>query len=526
MHGWIDQQSADEEEKQAQPPEEQQPTAFTKMVEEKVTAAVAAPPARPPTICEVPEDLAEGNEGAYIPKVVCIGPLFDSKRGTATMLRLERYKWRCVRRLVTAAVAAGHRHRGGGGGAVGGDGAPEDSAGQDAWSAEQHAPLLRQCFYTMMRLVPRIRASYYHSTSGSGSIVSSCSEDGGINVNNVGDEHLALTMLLDGCFVLRRLLMYALAGGHQDDGGDYDDDRAVRFGRCWVWGTVKRDLLLLSNQVPFFVVRRLFKLLIRRGSESDDVLVQCGLKLFGSLHPRPLHSSPMSPRDVHHLLHLFYLSVDLPPASSSAAHHSSSSAAEPASELLTWWVPCAKELEEAGVKFKPRTEHAGGARSFLDVSFRGGALEIPPLQLFDYSAPLFRNLVALEQTYPGAPGRVTAYAIFMDCLVKTPEDVRILHRAGVLLNHMNGDRDDAALGFFSGLCAQAHTAAGRNYLAGVMEDVNRYQSGRWPKWRAALARDYFTNPWVTTAVVAGAIGVALTIVQTFYAVYPYYNPRN
>jgi len=189
-------------------------------------------------------------------------------------------------------------------------------------------------------------------------------------------------------------------------------------------------------------------------------------------------------------------------------------------------VPCAKELEEAGVKFKPRTEHAGGARSFLDVSFRGGALEIPPLQLFDYSAPLFRNLVALEQTYPGAPGRVTAYAIFMDCLVKTPEDVRILHRAGVLLNHMNGDRDDAALGFFSGLCAQAHTAAGRNYLAGVMEDVNRYQSGRWPKWRAALARDYFTNPWVTTAVVAGAIGVALTIVQTFYAVYPYYNPRN
>ena len=372
MHGWIDQQSAEEEEKQAQPPEEQQPTAFTKMVEEKVTAAVAAPPARPPTICEVPEDLAEGNEGAYIPKVVCIGPLFDSKRGTAAMLRLERYKWRCVRRLVTAAVAAGRCHRGGGGGADGGDGAPEYSAGQDAWSAEQHAPLLRQCFYTMMRLVPRIRASYYHSTSGSGSIVSSSSEDGGINVNNVGDEQLALTMLLDGCFVLRFRLKYAPAGGHQDDGGD-DDDRAVRFGRFWVYGTVKRDLLLLSNQVPFFVVRRLFKLLIRRGSERDDVLVQCRLNLFGSLHPRALHSSPVSPRDVHHLLHLFYLSIDLPPAAGAAAHHSfSSSAAEPPSELLTWWVPCTKELEDSGVKLRPRRDPAAG--SFLDVRFRGGAL--------------------------------------------------------------------------------------------------------------------------------------------------------
>jgi hypothetical protein len=81
---------------------------------------------------------------------------------------------------------------------------------------------------------------------------------------------------------------------------------------------------------------------------------------------------------------------------------------------------CAKELEEAGVRFRARVK----AKTFLDVSFHGGGvLEIPPLQLYDSSEALFRNLIAFEQTYLDTPGHVTSYAIFMDCLIKTPEDM-------------------------------------------------------------------------------------------------------
>ncbi|KAG2582592.1 UPF0481 protein At3g47200-like isoform X2 [Panicum virgatum] len=482
--------------------QKQEPTKYiTKMMEEKVSTAIPERSPQPPTICEVPEDIAEGNEGAYIPKVVCIGPLFDSKRETASMLRLERYKWRCVRKFIVG------RHRAAG--------TLESAA---VWSAEVHAPLLRECFDEMMRLVPRIRASY--------SSISLSSNKRDTNVFG-DDEKLALNMLLDGCFVLHRLLKYARTG---NGGGDDHDDWTLLFGRCWVWGTVKRDLLLLSNQVPFFVVRKLFKLLGSNAGEGEDVLVHGGLQFFSSLHPQPLHSAPIACHDVHHLLHLLYLSIDLPPPpppddspESNKQPWHAAAAAVPSSEL-TRWVPCAKELEEAGVRFRPRKR--GAAKSFLDVSFRGGVLEIPPLQLFDYSVPLFRNLIAFEQTYPTTPGRVTAFAIFMDCIVKTSEDVRILHRSGVLVNHMNGERDATALGFFTGLCTEAHTSADRNYLAGVMEEVVRYQRGRWPQWRAALVRDYFKNPWVTTAVVAGAIGLALTALQTFYSVYGYYKPHN
>ncbi|CAL5092689.1 unnamed protein product [Urochloa decumbens] len=475
--------------------QQQEPKDFAKMLGD-VSTAIPERGAVPPSICEVPEDLAEGNKAAYIPKVVCIGPLFDSLRGTASMLRLERYKWRCLRTLIVGRgpAAAG----------------PTTTTLDDpaaGWSAEVHAPVLRRCFNRMVRLVPRIRASYGTVSSSSG---------GGGGGMNGDDEKLALHMLLDGCFILHRLLKYA----RPENGGGDRDDWSLLFGRCWVWGTVKRDLLLLSNQVPFVVVRKLFKLLVGEGSGGEDVLVAGGLNFLSSLHPRPLHSAPIDCRGVHHLLHLLYLSIDLPPSQQPRRQHQHL----PPSEL-TRWVPCAKELEEAGVKLKPRATNK--AKSFLDVGFRGGVLEIPPLRLFDYSEPLFRNLIAFEQTYPATASRVTAYAIFMGCLVKTPDDVRILHRRGVLENHMNGagrDDDSALVGFFAGLCAEAHTSADRDHLATVMVEVVRYQSGRWPQWRAALKRDYFSNPWAIAAVVAAATGLALTVLQTFYSVYTYYKP--
>lgn len=83
----------------------------------------------------------------------------------------------------------------------------------------------------------------------------------------------------------------------------------------------------------------------------------------------------------------------------------------------------------------------------------------------DYSEPLFRNLITFEQTRPFTPGHVTAYAIFMDSLVTSPEDMRLLLIiSSVLVNQMNGERD-ATTGFFGRLCTEAHLDADRNYLA-------------------------------------------------------------
>ncbi|KAF7044249.1 hypothetical protein CFC21_053506 [Triticum aestivum] len=324
---------------------------------ENVSIAIPERFADPPSICEVPEELTEGSNGAYIPKVVCIGPLFDSKRKTDRMARLEHYKWCCVRKFIVGGLH------------------PPAAAGtseSEAWSPAVHEPLLRECMDTMTRLLPRIRASYNRMSSS----------------KDTSDEELATNVLLDGCFILQRLLKYArMAKRSSREGNDEDDDWAQLIGRKWVWGTVKRDLLVLGNQVPFFVIQKLFKHLGRKSKSNicdgerdgdNDILLYDGLQLFSSFHPRPLHASPIARHDVHHLLHLFYLSIDLP--RSSPWHRDSTRGQGPPQRKsalppdLTWWAPSAKDLDAAGVRIRARDD--GTATSFLDLKFHRGVLEI------------------------------------------------------------------------------------------------------------------------------------------------------
>ncbi|CAN6373002.1 unnamed protein product [Urochloa humidicola] len=448
---------------------------------------------QPPTIYRVPQEIKSGYEDAYLPFAVKIGPLTPyryRKGGDNQYERLEDYKWCCVQRLF------GRHHL------------PQEP--------ERTRALLGRCLNSLRSLEPRIRASYPRDQR---------------SISYINGKDLLCDVLLDGCFILHRLLKYASiakregaaasapevqASGGMDE--EEDDDWTQVFGRCWVWGFVTYDLLLLENQIPFFIVESLFHHLRTNPDESSDILVSGALRLFRSLRPQPLHSSRIACRDVHHLLHLFYQSVDLPATTPEPVDNLRRYGMPPSE--LSQWMPCATELEEAGIKFRARQ----GASSFLDVRFDSGILEIPMLQLYDYSEHLLRNMIAFEQTYPLTPGRFTAYAMFMDCLVASSEDVRLLQLRGVVMNQMNGVRDKDQTGFFSRLCHGVHMAADRNYLGGVIAEVNKYQQARWPRWRVALVRNYFSNPWVATSLAAAVFLLALAFIQTFFAAYSYFKP--
>jgi hypothetical protein len=280
---------------------------------------------------------------------------------------------------------------------------------------------------------------------------------------------------------------------------------------------VTRDLLLLENQIPFFVIRELFQQL-RNEDESEELLVSGSLRLFRTLRPQMLHNSSITCDDVHHLLHLFYLSVGLP-TTDRQQHSRHRQSGELLSELPQW-IPCAKELKEAGIRFKMRKN----ATSFLDIKFARGVLEIPQLELDDFSESMFRNLIAFEQTYPDTAWDVSTYAFFMNCLVTSPEDMRILGLRGILVNHLNSRRS-IAWRFFSDIVAQVHWSAD-NYLVGIMGAVNKYRDSRRHKWRAALVRNYFTNPWVIMSVLAALLLLALAVLQSFFTVYRHFKPPN
>ncbi|KAF7099188.1 hypothetical protein CFC21_100859 [Triticum aestivum] len=461
-----------------------------------------------PTIYKVPKELKRGDEDeGYEPVAVSIGPFTKSVNSTA---QLENYKWCCVRQLL--------------------------SSHQNHPDSDVPEGLLKSCLENMKRLEPDIRAAYSEDVEGDSDV-------------------LAVSMLLDGCFILQRLLKATRVGekeatsvgsenrsmkrgfpssffesslgstSSRQENIAQDDDWTQVFGRVRVWQLVATDLLLLENQIPFFVLIKLFELLWSGDGEPQDTLVKGSLRLFRSLCPHMLQRSAANSEidyrgvHVHHLLHLFYLSViqdQAPP------NNFDQSVSLFVLDLdLPQWMPCAKELMEAGVKFRKGKKED----SFLDIKFNShkGILKIPPLRFYDFSDKLFRNLIAFEQTYPDTSGDITTYAIFMDCLVNTPEDMLILHLRHIIVNQINVEQD--ASRFFNTNCAQVVRSSRYNeYLKNLMKDVNDYRGSRLNKWRATLARKYFRNPCVTMSVLAGVLLLNMTMLQTFFTVYPYFYP--
>ncbi|XP_038988797.1 UPF0481 protein At3g47200-like [Phoenix dactylifera] len=335
------------------------------------------------------------------------------------------------------------------------------------------------------------------------------------------------------------------------------------------------DLLKLENQIPFFIIQLLFDRL--KACEDGQInLVNLACGLFKGILPEESESfkksENKSPGEYHHLLHLFYSSripSEKPAVSTSApgeaAPSQGASTSAPTStsasgcilELMKCkckkaevdpsrrsptsapkWIPSATELDRAGVKFERKEQ----TDSFLNINFqrremkitpllclrklylmfRSGRMEIPQLPIYDYTGPLFRNLIAFEQCYFDTEMYITIYALFMDCIIDQAEDVRLLHLKGILEHKLSNDQEVADL--FNQLGSQIHYVWEKNYLANQIEEVNSFYEVKWHKWLAALRRDYLGNPWATISVLAAIFLLLLTVEQAVFSALSYFHP--
>nr|XP_029118303.1 UPF0481 protein At3g47200-like [Elaeis guineensis] len=242
---------------------------------------------------------------------------------------------------------------------------------------------------------------------------------------------------------------------------------------------------------------------------------------------KPFNRNP--PDEYHHLLHLFY-----------SSRTPSENPAESTYTPPPKWIPNAMELDRAGVKFKKKKPPADNFLNItferrkmkitpllrllkLCLTFRSGRMEIPPLQIYDYTGPLFQNLIAFEQCYDNTQMHITIYALFMDCIIDQAEDVRLLHLEGILEHKLSSDQAVAEL--FNKLGCQVYFDSKKNYLANQIEKVNKFYDSKWHKWLAALRRDYLSNPWAIISVLAAIFLLLLTVEQAVFSALSYIHHR-
>ncbi|KAJ6944588.1 hypothetical protein NC652_009835 [Populus alba x Populus x berolinensis] len=309
--------------------------------------------------------------------------------------------------------------------------------------------------------------------------------------DNLRAEEFVEMVLLDCSF----LIMFLRKRCSDDDRGKTTDRI---FNKPWMKEDIMFDLCLLENQLPFFIVEDLFKLSkiknTREGEEYSMTNVTGDLlsSAWGSWAPKKIKLSKAK-----HFVD--FLRICQKPAEQMQPK-----------KLETLTAPSVAELHRAGIKFK-----LGSSKNSLDIKFDAneGTLEIPLLEIGNRTEILFRNLQAFELCNCDSPDRyVRDYIAMLSFLVTSAKDVEILVKSEILRNSL-GDNHAVSI-LFRNLSKENVINANHFYFSGVVEDLNKYYGKRGHNWEAFLERNSFRNPWIIISVVAAAVLVILTIIQT------------
>ncbi|KAJ0793032.1 hypothetical protein HanOQP8_Chr01g0025101 [Helianthus annuus] len=311
----------------------------------------------------------------------------------------------------------------------------------------------------------------------------------------IESEQFLNMMLVDSCFIIQLLL--------RETGETDFSKKSVPIQR-WMLPVLQRDLIMLENQLPMFVLNKVYDLTSSSSTCEAMGLKELALQYFEPMIYKDLDTPKngalaMEEGDGRsHLLELFRASICPTEVSQSKF---------PVKEPHMF--RSVSELKESGVKVK-KAENCQP----LDVSFKRGILKIAPVNMDDYRFTLFRNMVAFEQCHYGCKPHVTAYVFFLDRLINSGEDIGLLHYSGVLQHTLGGNKSAAKL--VNNLCKEVAGAADDSYLRDVLWKINCYCNDGWHQKRAKLKHEYFYNVWVSIATIAAILVIYLTILQTVW----------
>ncbi|KAK7320521.1 hypothetical protein VNO77_30070 [Canavalia gladiata] len=313
-------------------------------------------------------------------------------------------------------------------------------------------------------------------------------------------------MILDGCFMLEIL------GANESVPDDYADNDPIfgEHGKLYVMPYIKRDMLVLENQLPMKILHILIEIETNT-TQEDEWLNKQILNFFT---PGSFQIGRSIGKCIH-ILDVFRKSLiqqgpthptPIPKATNSLANVYKWFREERGDDIMR----SATELHDAGIRFKKSKTNSLG-----DVSFDQGLLRLPTMVVDDTTQCMFLNLIAFERLHVGAGNEITSYIFFIDTIIDDEMDVALLHRRGILINALGNDKDVAKL--FNSLSKDISVDL-HPVFDMVQMSMNNYCKKPWNKWRANLIHTYFRNPWAIVSLIAAILLFTLTIIQTLYTI--------
>lgn len=322
-------------------------------------------------------------------------------------------------------------------------------------------------------------------------------------LNYLSKSELVEMMVLDGLFIIQVFSKFEHFAENSDD---------AIFNSEWILPQLRLDFLRLENQIPFFVLQKLFDMSkpSREDTNQCSSLGKAALNFFNYVLEQ--RSGEVLERYFNvggvHLLGLFHFTFtsnipDPPPENDSQSV-----------ELIG----TVKKLHHAGIKFKKSK-----ATSFLDIRFCNGVLEIPHVIVDDYNIHILLNFVAFEQCYIHCHNHISTYAAFMNCLIRRPEDATLLIDKNIIENYLGSDEELTQ--FFNNMSKDVGFSVIGSYLQQVFRDVNEHCNNVWNVRWAGFMLKYFKTPWSFMSASAVLIALLLTVIQTVLSIFEFNGPQ-
>ncbi|CAN6978625.1 unnamed protein product [Brassica rapa subsp. trilocularis] len=256
---------------------------------------------------------------------------------------------------------------------------------------------------------------------------------------------------------------------------------------------INRDLILLENQIPFFILEKLF----------DPTVSKLRKKTFHQLTIKHFEFQDEKGSDAkfrHFTDLLRRVRVETVP------DHAFERCYESMYQMYN-----ADKLDGGGIKF----EAVENPLSVL-VTFEKGVLKIPKFLADDDAEITIRNIMALEQChYPlikkkkKKNSHVSDYIMFLDFLIDTKKDVSLLVEKGIITDWLGNHGSVAKM--VNKLCLGVLDNG--SFYSDIATKVIKHYGNSCNKSRSILRRVYFSNLWRGTATLVAAFLLLLSLIQ-------------
>ncbi|XP_050282417.1 UPF0481 protein At3g47200-like [Quercus robur] len=424
------------------------------------------------SIYRVPKKLRRVNKEAYTPKLISIGPLHH---GENELCAMEMLKLRYLREFC---YRTGKDHK------------------DIASVIEANELKIRRCYDEIF---------------------------------DISSEDFVKMVLLDSAFIIEHFLKSTVcrenesnASGEAGSNGKEDRNDCIT-STPLLRKHITQDLLLLENQLPFFILDELYaKNFNPEQNKYGSFLMLVSKYLFPNIEEKEtiIDEKELEVKHFTDLMRHFHYPTNF------------ENTGPPIETLHN-----AKKLDEAGVVFKKPEER----RRLLDINFKKSKLteifpcftcswllhclpcldyfpclvntqtflEVPCLEVHDETEGIFRNLMALELCHYPFNTYICNYIVLLDFLINTRDDVELLVEKGIIVNKLGSNKAVATMVNKLGLAIEQNTSCYHE----LAQQLNDYYDNDCNRNMGSLRTIYFGDIWRGTATFIGVIVLLVTFLN-------------